>query len=54
MQKKSRESLALIALAVEARRRGVTYGQMVATTTEGERQQIIERYIERLGRRRKK
>lgn len=47
MRRRSRESLALIALAVEARQRGVTYGRLVAATTEDERQRIVERYLKR-------
>lgn len=38
------ESEALTALAVEARRRGVSYGHLVADTTEWERDQIIRDY----------
>lgn len=34
----------LIALTIEARRRGVSYGQLVARTTEKERQKIVEKY----------
>lgn len=35
----------LTALAVEARRRGVSYGQLVAATTEWEQQEIIWEYM---------
>lgn len=34
----------LIALALEANKRGVTYGQLVGGTTEFERFQIVEAY----------
>ena len=34
----------LIALTIEARRRGVSYGQLVARTTEKERRKIVEKY----------
>lgn len=34
----------LIALTIEARRRGVSYGQLVARTTEKERWKIAEKY----------
>ena len=33
-----------IALTVEARRRGVSYGQLVARTTEEERRKIVDKY----------
>ena len=42
----------LIALTIEARRRGVSYGQLVARTTEEERRKIVDEY--RRGPRRKK
>lgn len=38
------DSEALHALAVEARRRGVNYGHLVASTTEWERAEIIRDY----------
>lgn len=38
------ESEALTALAAEARRRGVSYGHLVAETTEWERAEIIRDY----------
>lgn len=38
------ESEALTALAVEAKRRGVSYGHLVADTTERERTEIIRDY----------
>lgn len=34
----------LIAQTIEARRRGVSYGQLVARTTEKERRKIVEKY----------
>jgi len=36
----------LTALAIEARRRGITYGKLVAETTPLEREKIIEKYRE--------
>ncbi len=49
------DSEALNALAVEARRRGVSYGHMVAGTTEMERVEIIRDYCaERRRKARKK
>lgn len=38
------ESEALGALAAEAKKRGVSYGQLVASTTEWERSEIIRDY----------
>ena len=38
------ESEALNALAAEAKRRGVSYGHLVASTTERERTEIIRDY----------
>ncbi len=38
------ESEALTALAAEAKRRGVSYGHLVAETTEWERAEIIRDY----------
>ena len=38
------ESEALTALAAEAKKRGVSYGQLVASTTEWERSEIIRDY----------
>lgn len=38
------EREALNALAAEARRRGVSYGRLVASTTEWERAEIIRDY----------
>lgn len=48
MQKRVNQELT--ALAAEARRRGITYGQLVASTTEHQRQKIIERYRKKRGR----
>lgn len=50
MRSRSRESVALTALAVEARRRGTTYGQLVASTTAQEQEEMIREYGERTGR----
>lgn len=44
------ESEKLIALSVEAKDRGVTYGQLVASTTEAERKKIAEKYMRRRGK----
>ncbi len=38
------DSEALTALAAEAKRRGVSYGHLVASTTEWERAEIIRDY----------
>ena len=38
------ESEALTALAAEAKRRGISYGHLVANTTERERTEIIRDY----------
>jgi len=38
------ESEALSALAREANRRGISYGNLVANTTERERKEIIQAY----------
>ena len=48
------ESEALSALAREAKRRGVSYGHLVASTTERERAKIIRDYCADKGRKRKK
>lgn len=48
MQKRANRELT--ALAAEARRRGITYGQLVASTTEHQRQEIIGRYREKRSR----
>lgn len=50
MRSRSHESVALTALAVEARRRGTTYGQLVANTTAQEQEEIIRQYGEHTGR----
>lgn len=44
MRRMSRESAALTALAAEVKRRGITYGQLVASASEYERQKIVEKY----------
>lgn len=36
--------IALIALSVEARRRGMSYGQLVPTLTPDEQEEIVQRY----------
>ena len=48
------ESEALSALAREAKRRGVSYGHLVANTTEHERTKIIQDYCAEKRRKRKK
>ena len=48
------ESEALSALAREAKRRGVSYGHLVASTTERERAEIIRDYCAEKRRKRKK
>ena len=48
------ESEALSALAREAKRRGVSYGHLVASTTERERAKIIRDYCAEKRRKRKK
>ncbi len=53
MSRKSGINTELIALAAEARRRGITYGQLVAGTTSEERWEIIRRYQESRGHRKK-
>ena len=40
------EHEALTALAVEARRRGISYGNLVASTTKGQQEKIIRAYCE--------
>lgn len=34
----------LIAMTIEARRRGLSYGQLVARTTEAARRKIVDKY----------
>lgn len=41
---KSKEYRRLVALAAEARRQGMSYGQLMAATTLYERQKIVDRY----------
>lgn len=50
MRKKRRESMALIALAVEAKRRGVSYGHLVKSITPGEREEIVRKYEGQAGK----
>ena len=38
--------IALIALSVEARKRGLTYGQLVPMLTPDEQEEIVQRYRE--------
>ncbi len=45
---------ALAALELEARRRGLTYGQLVELTSGFERQEIVEAYRLANGRRRRR
>lgn len=45
MRKKRRENMELTALAVEAKRQGMSYGQLVAATTAREQQKIIRAYM---------
>lgn len=47
MCKESNESAALSALAIEARKQGITYGKLVANTTAAQRKKIIDRYLNR-------
>ena len=53
MQKMSRERMALTALAMEAKRRGVSYGRLVKSITPGEREEIVRKYEEQTGKRKK-
>lgn len=48
------ESEALTALAEEAKRRGISYGHLVANTTEREQAEIIRDYCAEKRRKRKK
>ena len=41
--KHSKEHQRVVALDAEARRRGMSYGQYMAATTEFERQQVLDR-----------
>ena len=43
MKRRSREYERLAALAAEANRRGISYGQLMAGTTEYERNQIVRK-----------
>ena len=48
-QKMEKSTAALTALTSEARRRGISYGRLVMSTTEQEREEIVERYQNRGG-----
>lgn len=54
MCKESNESAALSALAVEARKQGITYGKLVANTTAAQQKTIIDRYLNRGSRAKKR
>ena len=41
------EECALNAMAAEAKRRKITYGQLMASTTREERKQLIQEYAEK-------
>ena len=43
MKQRSKEYQRLVALAAEANRRGISYGQLMAGTTEYERNQIVRK-----------
>lgn len=43
MKQRSKEYQRLVALAAEAKRRGISYGQLMAKTTEYERHQITQK-----------
>lgn len=43
MKQRSKEYQRLVALAAEANRRGISYGQLMAGTTEYERYQITQK-----------
>lgn len=43
MKQRSREYQRLVSLAAEAMRRGISYGQLMASTTEYERNQIVQK-----------
>lgn len=45
---------ALTAMALEARRRGITYGQLAANTTPYEQQEIIRDYCKEKARNRRR
>ena len=44
----------LSALALEARRRGISYGRLIANTTSHEQQEIIRDYCEEKARNRRR
>lgn len=50
MRKASCEEAALIALALEARKRGTSYGKLVAKTTAREQEKIVRKYKDQVGR----
>ena len=50
----SREEMALTALALEARRRGIGYGKLVAGTTVEEQKKIVQKYEEQAGKKKRK
>lgn len=43
MKRRSKEYQRLVALAAEAKRRGISYGQLMASATEYERYQITQK-----------
>ncbi|MFR3180822.1 hypothetical protein [Dysosmobacter welbionis] len=43
MKQRSKEYQRLVALAAEENRRGISYGQLMAGTTEYERNQIVRK-----------
>lgn len=43
MKRRSREYERLAAMAAKAKRRGLSYGQLMAGTTEYERNQIVQK-----------
>lgn len=43
MKQRSKEYQRLVALAAEANRRGISYGQLMASTTEYEQYQITQK-----------
>ena len=44
MRKAIGDRTALMALALEAKRRGTSYGKLVAGTTEKEQEEIVKKY----------
>lgn len=47
MRKAIGDRTALMALALEAKRRGTSYGKLVAGTTEKEQEEIVQKYERR-------